>query len=37
MRLATAEIEPAVLVDEHRKALLDYFEMAANSLLSSPS
>jgi hemoglobin len=34
MRVGVAEIEPAVLDDEHRKALLDYLEMAANSLIN---
>lgn len=36
MRIAVAEIEPEVLDDQHRKQLLDYFEMAANSLMNSP-
>ncbi|WP_458686803.1 globin [Nocardia tengchongensis] len=36
MRIAVAEIEPEVLDDAHRKQLLDYFEMAANSLMNSP-
>ncbi|WP_024803203.1 globin [Nocardia sp. BMG51109] len=35
MRIAVAEIEPEVLDDEHRRALLDYLEMAANSLVNS--
>ena len=36
MRIGVAEIEPEILDDDHRKALLDYLEMAANSLLNSP-
>ncbi|MGX1778315.1 globin [Nocardia brasiliensis] len=36
MRIAVAEIEPELLDDEHRKALLDYMEMAANSLMNAP-
>ncbi|WP_067538986.1 globin [Nocardia crassostreae] len=36
MHIAVAEIEPEVLDDQHRKQLLDYFEMAANSLMNSP-
>lgn len=36
MRIGVAEIEPEILDDEHRKALLDYLEMAANSLINSP-
>ena len=36
MRIGVAEIEPEVLDDEHRRALLDYLEMAANSLINSP-
>ncbi|MEV6557699.1 globin [Nocardia sp. NPDC051756] len=36
MRIAVAEIEPELLDDEHRKALLDYLEMAANSLMNAP-
>jgi hemoglobin len=35
MRIGVAEIEPAALDDEHRKALLDYLEMAANSLMNA--
>lgn len=35
MRIAVAEIEPDVLDDAHRAALLDYLEMAANSLLNA--
>lgn len=34
MRIGVAEIEPAILDDGHRKALLDYLEMAANSLMN---
>lgn len=34
MRTAVAEIEPEVLDDRHRKQLLDYLEMAANSLMN---
>lgn len=36
MHIAVAEIEPALLDEPHRKQLLDYFEMAANSLMNSP-
>ncbi|MGX1811927.1 globin [Nocardia sp. NPDC055321] len=36
MHIAVAEIEPEVLDAPHRKQLLDYFEMAANSLMNSP-
>ncbi|CAM4299900.1 globin [Nocardia ninae] len=36
MRIAVAEIEPELLDDEHRKVLLDYLEMAANSLMNAP-
>ncbi|MVU76110.1 globin [Nocardia sp. ET3-3] len=36
MYIAVSEIEPEVLDNEHRKQLLDYFEMAANSLMNSP-
>ncbi|MEV5648426.1 globin [Nocardia sp. NPDC052254] len=36
MRIGVAEIEPEILDDEHRRALLDYLEMAANSLINSP-
>ncbi|NNH74363.1 globin [Nocardia uniformis] len=36
MHIAVAEIEPEVLDDVHRKQLLDYLEMAANSLMNSP-
>ncbi|WP_067654480.1 globin [Nocardia harenae] len=35
MRTAVAEIEPEVLDDQHRKQLLDYLEMAANSLMNA--
>ncbi|MEV0357636.1 globin [Nocardia sp. NPDC050697] len=35
MRTAVAEIEPEVLDDRHRKQLLDYLEMAANSLMNA--
>ncbi|MFX0573666.1 globin [Nocardia nepalensis] len=35
MRIGVAEIEPEILDDEHRKALLDYLEMAANSLVNA--
>jgi hemoglobin len=35
MRIGVAEIEPEVLDDEHRKALLDYLEMAANSMINA--
>ncbi|MFC9664868.1 globin [Nocardia sp. NPDC127606] len=37
MRIAVGEIEPSILDDEHRKALLDYFQMAAASLQNSPT
>jgi hemoglobin len=30
-----AEIEPEVLDDEHRTALLNYLEIAANSLINA--
>ncbi|MEC3915463.1 globin [Nocardia sp. CDC153] len=36
MHIAVAEIEPEVLDDAHRQQLLNYFEMAANSLMNSP-
>lgn len=36
MYIAVAEIEPEVLDNEHRQQLLNYFEMAANSLMNSP-
>ncbi|MQY20337.1 globin [Nocardia macrotermitis] len=35
MRIAVEEIGSEVLDDEHRRALLDYLEMAANSLVNS--
>ncbi|MGW4771659.1 globin [Nocardia sp. NPDC004278] len=35
MRIGVAEIGPEILDDEHRKALLDYLEMAANSLVNA--
>ncbi|MFD4405506.1 globin [Nocardia sp. NPDC058499] len=35
MRIAVAEIEPEVLDDAHRRQLLDYLEMAANSLMNA--
>ena len=35
MRIAVAEIEPEVLDDAHRRQLLDYLEMAANSLMNT--
>jgi len=35
MRIAVAEIEPETLDDEHRRRLLDYLEMAANSLVNA--
>ncbi|WP_028478689.1 globin [Nocardia sp. CNY236] len=36
MHVAVAEIEPEVLDDQHRKQLLDYLTMAADSLMNSP-
>jgi len=36
MHIAVGEIDPEALDDEHRRALLDYLEMAANSLVNSP-
>ncbi|WP_019928840.1 globin [Nocardia sp. BMG111209] len=36
MRIGVAEIEPEVLDDEHRRQLLGYLEMAADSLINSP-
>ncbi|MBB3039122.1 globin [Hoyosella altamirensis] len=36
MRIAIASIEPETLNDARRKELLDYMEMAANSLVNSP-
>ncbi|WP_227999189.1 globin [Nocardia australiensis] len=35
MRIGVAEIEPEVLDDEHRTALLGYLENAANSLMNA--
>ncbi|MGV9839405.1 hypothetical protein ACWDUL_35145, partial [Nocardia niigatensis] len=34
MHIAVAEIEPEVLDDAHRRQLLEYFDMAANSLMN---
>ncbi len=36
MHTAVAEIDRDTLDDEHRKALLDYLEMAAHSMMNSP-
>lgn len=36
MHAAVASIDDARLDDEHRRALLDYFEMAAHSMVNSP-
>ena len=36
MHIAVGEIDPEALDDAHRRALLDYLEMAANSLVNSP-
>ncbi|KAF0845931.1 globin [Nocardia caishijiensis] len=36
MRIAVDEIEPSILDAEHRKAMLDYFQMAAASLQNAP-
>ena len=36
MHTAVASIDSATLDDEHRKALLDYLEMAAHSMVNSP-
>ncbi|GAA5069140.1 globin [Nocardia callitridis] len=36
MWIAVGEIEPEVLDDEHRAALLNYLEMAANSMMNAP-
>ena len=36
MRIAVASIDAHTLDDEHRNELLDYLEMAANSLVNSP-
>ncbi len=36
MEIAVASIDSATLDDDHRTSLLNYFEMAANSLVNSP-
>ncbi len=36
MHTAVAEIDSATMDDEHRKTLLDYLEMAAQSMVNSP-
>lgn len=36
MHTAVAEIDPQTLDDAHRRALLDYLEMAAQSMVNSP-
>ncbi|MBU3062748.1 globin [Nocardia sp. NEAU-G5] len=36
MHIAVGEIDSAAMDDAHRRALLDYLEMAANSLVNSP-
>ncbi len=36
MHTAVAEIDAETMDDEHRKALLDYLEMAAHSMVNSP-
>jgi hemoglobin len=36
MRTAVAEIDPQTLNDHHRKQLLAYLEMAADSMVNSP-
>lgn len=36
MHTAVASIDPATLDDEHRRALLAYFEMAAHSMVNAP-
>jgi hemoglobin len=36
MHTAVAEIDSETMDDEHRKALLDYLEMAAHSMVNSP-
>ena len=36
MHTAVAEIDSATMDDGHRKALLDYLEMAAQSMVNSP-
>lgn len=37
MRIAIGEIDGQTLDDDHRRALLDYLEMAADMLVNSPS
>ena len=36
MHTAIAEVDAATLDDAHRRALLDYLEMAADSMMNSP-
>jgi hemoglobin len=36
MHIAVAEVDARTLDDAHRKALLDYLEMAAQSMVNSP-
>jgi hemoglobin len=36
MRTAVGEIDPQTLDDAHRRALLDYLQMAADSMINSP-
>lgn len=36
MQIAVAEVDSTTLDDAHRKALLDYFTMAADTLVNSP-
>lgn len=36
MRIAIAEIDSDTLDDAHRKAMLDYMDMAADSMMNSP-
>ncbi|HEY5855615.1 MAG TPA: globin [Aldersonia sp.] len=36
MHIAIDSIEPEILDDTHRKALVDYMEMAAHSMVNSP-
>ena len=36
MHIAIDSIEPEILDDAHRKALVDYMEMAAHSMVNSP-
>ena len=36
MHIAVAEIDAATMDDAHRRALLDYLEMAAQSMMNSP-